>query len=169
MRMDISIQDILFVISTILNLIGIVGSVVPMLPGPPLNFIAMLLCCIACPTPLMIVLTVFTGLFVIFITIADYMAPAWLAKWAGGCKQASIGATVGLFIGMFYVPWGLVIGPFLGAFICEFANTFSFGSSLKVGMYSMLSLIAGTVFKLISCIAILIVCVCCMLYYYLAA
>ena len=49
---------ILFIIAALLNLIGILGTIVPALPGPPLSFVGMVLCCISAPHPIMIVLTV---------------------------------------------------------------------------------------------------------------
>lgn len=161
-----STQNILFLCATILNIGAIAGSIVPGLPGPPLGFVAMLLCCIAIPTPLMIVLTILTGLFVLFLTILDYILPAWITSKAGGSKWASVGSTIGLLIGLFYAPWGLLAGPFLGAFIGELCKSHKFKQSLFIGFYSMLSLAFSTIFKLIASIMIFIICVISMLYYY---
>ncbi len=162
-----STQDCLFLCSAILNIGAIVGSIMPGLPGPPLGFVAMLLCCIAVPTPFMIVLTVLTGLFVLFLTILDYILPAWITNKAGGSKWASVGATIGLIIGLFYAPWGLLVGPFLGASIGELCKSHKFKQSLLIGAYSMLSLAVSTIFKLIACVAIFLICIVCTLYYYL--
>ena len=156
--MDLSTTDILFICTAILNIIGLIGVIIPVLPGPPFSFVALVLCCFAYPNPVIITLTVLTSLFIVLITVLDYLAPGWITKKIGGCKKASIGATAGLIIGLFYAPWGLLIGPFLGAFIGEFWNKRKWRQSLTVALYSLLSLVLSTLFNFLTCIAIFMMC-----------
>ena len=158
--------DILFIIAAFLNLLGLLGTIVPALPGPPFCFAGMVLCCIAAPNPVMIVLTVLMFLLVVLVTILDFVIPGWLTNKVGGCKKATWGATLGLLVGLFYAPLGLIAGPFIGAFIGEYINCHKVEPSLKVAVYTFFSLLIGTLFKLVTCIAILVICICDAVWYY---
>lgn len=158
--------DILFLIAALLNLIGLVGAIVPILPGLPFCFAAMVLCCIAAPHPVMITLTAVMFLFVVVVTILDFIIPGWLTNKVGGCKKATWGATLGLIVGLFYAPLGLIIGPFAGAFLGEYIDCHKTKQSLKVSVYTFLSLLIGTLFKLVTCIAIIFMCTGSAVWYY---
>ena len=157
---------ILFIIAALLNLIGILGTIVPALPGPPLSFVGMVLCCIAAPHPIMIVLTVLMFLFVVLVTVLDFVIPGWLTNKVGGCKKATWGATLGLIVGLFYAPIGLIAGPFLGALLGEYLDCHKIEQSFKVAVYTFLSLLIGTLFKLATCIVILVMCIGDAVWYY---
>lgn len=158
--------DLLFIFAAFLNLIGLIGTIVPALPGPPLSFVGMVLCCVAAPNPIMIILTVMMFLLVLAVTILDFVIPGWLTNKVGGCKKATWGATLGLIVGLFYAPLGLIIGPFLGAFIGEYSNCQKLEPSFKVAVYTFFSLLIGTLFKLVTCIAILVMCIGDAVWYY---
>lgn len=158
--------DILFIIAVFLNLLGLIGTIIPAMPGPPLCFAGMVLCCIAAPHPVMIVLTVLMFLLVAFVTVLDFVIPGWLTNKVGGCKKATWGATLGLLVGFFYAPLGLIIGPFLGAFLGEYTDCHKVEPSLKVACYTFFSLLIGTFFKLITCIAIFVICIGDSVWYY---
>lgn len=155
-----SSSDILYCIAALLNIIGFIGAVVPGIPGPPISFVGIILCCIASPSPLMILIVVLLGLDTIIVSILDYIAPGLLTNHAGGCKKAVWGANIGLIIGLFFSPWGLLIGPFIGAFLGEIINSSSnWKTSLQVSAYTLLSLFVGTFFKFILCSIIMIACI----------
>ena len=155
---NLATPDLLFIIAAVLNAVGLAGTVIPGLPGPPLSFAGLVLCCIASPNPVIIVLTVIMFLFVVAVTVIDFVVPGWLTNKVGGCKKAVWGATIGLFVGLFYAPLGLIAGPFIGAFIGEYTNTKKWKESLKVAAYTLLSVVVGTVFKFATCIVILFMC-----------
>ena len=161
-----TISDLLFLIAVVLNAVGLAGTIIPGLPGPPLSFVGLVLCCFAAPNPIIFVLTAIMFLFVVAVTVVDFFAPGWLANKAGGCKKAVWGANFGLVIGLFYAPLGLIAGPFVGAFIGEYTNTKKWKVSLKVAAYTMLSIVVGTVFKLVTCIVVLLMCVGNAIWYY---
>lgn len=103
-------------------LAGIVGCVVPVLPGPVLSF-AGLFCAYACSystlTPASMWL--WAGLTAA-VTVVDYFLPGYMAKLFGGTRAGMIGATVGLIAGLFAGgPVGIVLGPFAGAVAGELA------------------------------------------------
>lgn len=137
-------------------LIGLLGAVIPMLPGPPLSFVGLLLlwCCDGydiTTTTLWV-----TGVLMVVITILDYVAPIWLTNIGGGTKSGVNGATIGMFLGLFFMPWGLVIGPFLGALVGELVGHTSKDKALKVALMSFLSFLLTTGIKLIYSMVLLI-------------
>lgn len=153
-------SEILYCIAAFLNMIGFIGALLPGIPGPPVSYIGLLLCCIAFPSPLMIVITVIIGIDTMLVSIIDYVAPGILANHAGGCKKAVWGANIGLLIGLFFSPWGLIVGPFIGAFVGEMINSKrNLALSIKVSTYTFLSIVMGAFMKLLLCFIILCICV----------
>ena len=153
---------ILLIVSALLHIVGLVGSLIPVLPGAPLCFAGMVLCAIVFPHPVMITLTVVMGLLVLIGMIVDYVAPSILTDKAGGSKYAIWGANIGLVVGLiFFAPFGVIICPFLGAFIGEVISSHKFGHSMKIAAYTFLSFVIGTLFKFILCVVMLCICIGC--------
>lgn len=150
-------MSVLAIIAIILGILGIIGSVVPGLPGPPLSWVGLLLLYFA---PLDDPVTV-TGLIVWFVvvavvTVVDYIFPATMTKAMGGHKAASIGAVVGLFLGMFLTPIGMIGGSLLGAFLAELLiDNGGVFRSFKASIGAFLGFILTTGLKLI-CAGILL-------------
>ena len=148
------------ILAIILALFGIVGSIVPALPGPPVGWFGML-CAYFCRgldsdgEPMSLTcLFVWLGVTVI-VTVLDYVVPAYMTKATGGHKAASWGATIGLFLGMFITPIGMILGSLLGAFLGEliFVDSSDTISSLKASLGAFLGFITGTFMKLVVSIA----------------
>ena len=104
-------------------LVGIVGCIVPVLPGPVLSY-AGLFCAYACSystlTPAEMWL--WAGLTAA-VTAADYFLPGYMAKLFGGTRAGMVGATVGMIAGLFVGGLiGIVVGPFVGAVAGELLN-----------------------------------------------
>jgi len=114
-------MDIILVVVGFLSLAtGLLGSVVPALPGPPVSFIGLLLIHFAGYGDFSIPFLVILGVITIAVMVADNFLPAWMTKRFGGSKTAVIGSVAGLIIGMiFFAPAGILAGPFLGALIGE--------------------------------------------------
>jgi uncharacterized protein YqgC (DUF456 family) len=85
----------------------------------------------------------------ILVTILDYIVPVWGTKRFGGSRSGTIGAAVGLVIGLFFAPLGLILGPFLGAVAGEMLAGKDNTSSLRSGFGSLLGFLTGVVMKLI--------------------
>ena len=142
----------LIIFAFILLLAGIIGAVVPVLPGPPLSFIGLLLLQWSGYggfTPAF--LWIWAGITV-FITVLDYILPSLLARRFGGSRAASIGSFVGLIIGIFFFPpWGMIAGPFFGAFAGELIhNHKNKTQALKAACGAFLAFIAGSGVKIIA-------------------
>ncbi len=144
---------ILIVLAVVLALTGIVGAILPALPGPPLCWASLLIAYFACaPYVSSTVLWVMLAL-TILAQVLDYIAPIWMAKAGGGSKAAITGSTVGLLLGLFFMPIGLIVGPLVGAFAGEMISTHQTGKAIRVALLSFLSFLLSTGFKLILCLA----------------
>ncbi len=145
----------LTIAAIILGVLGIIGSIVPALPGPPLSWAGLLLIFLRGEgalnhTPMtMSSLLIWLGI-TILVTVLDYIIPGWFTKVTGGSKYAAIGATIGLLAGMFFTPVGIVVGVVAGAFVAEliFAGK-SAGDSFKSAFGAFLGFICGTGLKLV--------------------
>lgn len=113
-------MDALVVIAVILGVLGVLGSILPGLAGPPFGWIGLLLMFLAKTSdPVSLTALLIWLAVVVVVTVADYLIPPALTRSFGGHKAASIGATIGLFAGMFLTPVGMIGGSLLGAFIGE--------------------------------------------------
>jgi len=140
---------ILLILGIFLMIIGIIGCLVPVLPGPPISFLGLILLHVTnrfgqFSTTTLIVLAAMT--FV--VTILDYVVPIWGTKKFGGSKYGTRGATVGLIIGLFLGPAGIVIGPLIGAIVGELIFKDDMRYALKAGFGSLLGFLTGIGLKL---------------------
>ncbi len=148
-------EIMLEIFAALLGIIGILGSILPVLPGPPISYVGMLLLYVwgtntdDILTPrLMLIWLVIT----IAVVVIDYIVPSYFTKVTGGSKSASRASMVGMIIGIiFFPPAGMIIGAFLGALIAEmFIEGKELKHSLKAALGSFLGFLVGTGFKLIS-------------------
>jgi len=140
----------LLVIAFALLVLGLLGAIVPGLPGPPLSYAGLLVLQWSGFAAFgLVFLLIWAGITVI-VTIVDYILPSMMTKSLGGSRAAVIGTVLGLIAGMFFFPpFGLVIGPFFGAFIGELISSGSNGlKALKVALGAFIAFIAGTGAKL---------------------
>lgn len=151
-------MDALGIIGLILAVIGIAGGLVPVLPGPPLSWVALFLVSLSgkaadpvSTRALVVYLVVAT-----VITIADYVLPGLMTRVTGGHKAAEKGAMVGLLCGLFLTPIGMVLGSFIGAFLAEYiAEKQTAAASLKAAAGAFLAFILTTGVKVIFSVIVL--------------
>jgi uncharacterized protein YqgC (DUF456 family) len=139
---------ILIILGISLMILGIIGCLVPVLPGPPFSFLGLILLHLSrfghFTNPALITF----GVIAVIVTVLDYIVPVWGTKRFGGSKYGTRGATVGLIIGLFLGPLGLILGPLIGAFVGEMIFRDDLGYALKAGFGSLLGFLTGIGLKL---------------------
>lgn len=126
----------LIIIASVLVILGIVGSILPALPGPVLSYVALILLFIEKGAETISVsnLVVF-GVLMALLILIDYLAPILGAKFFGASKKGIIGAVFGAFLGIvFFPPLGIFLGAFIGAVLGEFYGGKKGSEALKAGV-----------------------------------
>ena len=150
-------MDVLFfLLALICAVLGLIGSIVPALPGPPLSFVGLLvlLLCDACEIGVSSL--VITGILAVVITVLDYVAPIWFAKKKGGTKCGMWGATIGMLVGLFFGPLGIILGPFIGALIGELIANTPTDKALSTAFMTFVAFMLVTGIKFIYCLVVLV-------------
>jgi len=143
------------VIGIILILVGLIGSFLPLLPGPPIAYAGMLLQQLRSEKPFESqFLWIWAGIIVI-VLILDYLVPIWGTKRYGGTKYGVWGCTLGFLLAFWMGPWGVVLGPFIGAFIGEMIANQDSKKALRAAWGSFVGFLLGSLLKIIACFTIL--------------
>jgi len=149
-------QALYFVLSAVLILVGIIGTVVPALPGVPLVFAGMLLAAWADHFQHVGTITlVVLGVLCLLALVIDFVAGLLGAKRVGASPHAIWGAMLGTIVGLFFGVPGLVFGPFLGAVAGELLVGSRLERAAHVGVGTWLGLLFGTLAKIALCFAML--------------
>ena len=141
----------LIIISAILMLLGLLGCILPALPGPPVSYIGFLLLHFTDKVHFSTTQILVLLLLVVIAQIIDYFIPILGSKYSGGTKWGSWGAFIGSIAGLFFLPWGLILGPFLGAVAGELMGDADMKSALRSGTGTLLGFLLGTILKLALC------------------
>lgn len=147
-------MNVLEILALVAAVFGIVGSIMPGLPGPPVSWVGMLLVFFAekgTDNPMTLTTLIVWLVITIVVSVLDYVVPSWTTRAAGGHKAASTGALIGLLAGMFLTPIGMIAGALLGAFIGELMVTDKgVFAAFKAGLGAFAGFIFGTGLKLIT-------------------
>jgi uncharacterized protein len=139
---------ILLILGIVLMILGIIGCLVPVLPGPPFSYLGLILLHLTRFGHFTYPTLIIFGLVAVVVTIMDYIVPVWGTKRFGGSKYGIRGATVGLIIGFFLGPLGLILGTLIGAFVGEMIFKDDISYAFKAGLGSLLSFLTGIGLKL---------------------
>lgn len=147
-------MNVLEILALVAAVFGIVGSIMPGLPGPPVSWVGMLLVFFAekgTDNPMTLTVLIVWLVITVVVSILDYVVPAWTTRAAGGHKAASTGALIGLLAGIFLTPVGMIAGALLGAFIGELMVTDKgVFAAFKAGLGAFVGFVFGTGLKLIT-------------------
>ena len=148
---------VIIIAGIILVIIGMLGSILPLIPGPPIAYGGLLLQQLRDEAPFSMGFMIFWGIIMLVSMILDYFIPIWGTKKFGGTKYGVWGCTLGFIAAFWLGPWGVIIGPFVGAFIGEMIAQNNSSIALKAAIGSFAGFLAGSFLKLVIC--------CFMLYY----
>lgn len=150
-------EIILIVLSFLLVLGGLAGCVLPVLPGPPLAYAGMLLVHITDKAEFSWVQLVSWLVLVVVLQVLDYITPLLGSKYSGGSEHGNRGCVAGTILGLFFMPWGIVLGPFLGAVLGEMLGGRDLEHALKAGFGTFLGVVFGVLLKMALCLYFLYV------------
>lgn len=134
----------LTIIASILLLIGLIGSIVPILPGPPIAFGGLLLVQFTSKQPFSSEFLIIFGVLAILSAVIDNVLPIYATKKFNGSKKGVWGSAIGLIIGLFsFPPFGIIIGPMLGAFIGEIADGKTANNAVRPAFGSLIGFLSS--------------------------
>jgi uncharacterized protein YqgC (DUF456 family) len=142
-------------------LVGLAGSILPLLPGPPIAFAGRLLQQLRDPNPFTAKFLWIWAAIVVVSAVLDYLIPIWGTKRYGGTKYGVWGTTLGFLLAFWMGPLGVILGPFIGAFVGEMVGGQTSRKSLKAAWGSFVGFLLGSLLKIILCFV--------MLYYLIAS
>lgn len=144
------LNEILLILSSVLIIAGFIFCFVPILPGPPVSYGALLLLQWSTYGNFTTDFLIKFAIVTFAVVLLDYLMPLMGAKRFGGTRRGVWGAGIGLGIGMiFFPPIGIIVGPFVGALIGELTMGKEFAEALKSSFGSMVGVLAGVVLKVI--------------------
>ena len=137
--------------------IGILGSFLPVLPGPPISWVGILLIYLTEAVPINYWILAIGFAFATITVVLDYIIPAKGTRQFGGSSYGIWGTNIGLIVGFIIpIPFGFIIGPFVGAFVGEMIyNSNDKNRALKAATGSFLGFLASTFMKFIVCVGFL--------------
>jgi len=153
-------EYVLVALGVVCIIAGLAGSILPGIPGPPLGYLGLLLIHWTRFAQYSVKMLVFWAIVVLIVAVLDYIVPIWGTKKYGGTRAGVIGSTIGLIAGVILLPilgitlgplglFGILGGPFLGAWIGELSAGKDSGQALRAAFGSFIGFLAGTVMKLV--------------------
>ena len=141
----------LLIIGLIAGVIGLIGVIVPVLPGTLLSFVGLLCAYFVTGSTITTTQLAVCGVVSLVVILLDYFLPGYFTKVFGGTKAGITGATVGTFVGLIFGIPGIILGPFFGAVIGEMVGSNAdIDKALTIGLGSLLSFLVGSGIKLIA-------------------
>lgn len=145
------IDILLIIIGIALLLVGLAGCVLPVIPGPPISYLALLVLHLSPNHQFNTDFLILWAVIAIGVTIIDNFIPMYTTKKYGGSKRAVWGSIVGLVVGIFlFPPIGLIVGPFVGAVLGELSAGKDTQTALRSGFGAFMGFIGGTILKLVA-------------------
>ncbi len=140
------------IIAGLLLVAGILGSVIPLLPGPPLGYVGLLVMQLKSAPPFSVKFLAWWLLIVLVVVLLDYAVPLYGTKKFGGSRYGIWGCAIGLIVGLWFGPVGIVAGPFIGAFVGEILANKQTEHALRAAVGSFVGFVFSTLLKLVTCL-----------------
>ncbi|WP_165157147.1 DUF456 domain-containing protein [Parabacteroides sp. ZJ-118] len=143
---------LLYVLASLCLLLGFAGCFLPVLPGPPVAYGGLLLLQATERYEFTFGQLVVWGLLVVVAQVLDYVTPILGTKYSGGSRWGNWGCVIGTVAGIFlFAPWGILLGPFLGALAGELLGGKVFGEAMKAGFGAFLGFVISVMLKVGLC------------------
>lgn len=143
------IEIIALVVASLFFLVGLIGTLLPVMPGAPVIWGGMLVYgFIAGFESLGFYFLAAQALLALTVMGVDYLFTAMGSHYFGGSKAALWGAAGGLLVGLFFFPIGLLIGPFLGAALVDLLFRRRTDLAVKSGIGASLGFLSALPIKL---------------------
>lgn len=139
----------IMIVGALCVLIGVAGSLLPVLPGTPVSYVGLLLLLLIDGCSFSAQFLLIMLLLVVLQQVLNYVIPIWGVKKYGGSKAGQWGGVIGLLLGLFFVPWGIIVGPFIGAVVGEMLNGNTTSDSVRAGFGSFVGNFLTTILGLI--------------------
>ncbi len=153
-----SVDVLLFVCAGLLFFVGIVGCIIPGLPGTPLCWGGLLCASFTSISQISWLVLIVCAVITAIVEIVNNVVPTIFTRKAGGSKEAAWGSIIGTFVGLLGLGVGVFLGEFLGAFIGELIhNDKDTKHALIVAFWSFLGFITGVGLRLLTAFALIIV------------
>ncbi len=143
-------ETLLLVLAILCGAAGIVGCVLPALLGPPIAWFGLLLVQWAIH-PFSITLLVVTAAISILILLFDFYLPVWTARRFGATKQGIRGSIIGMVLGIFFTPLGMIAGLIAGSIIGDLIAGQNVSQATKSASGTFLGTLLTIGVKLIWC------------------
>ena len=148
----------LLILSAILIISGIIGSFIPIIPGPLTSWFGLFSLNLISTVEIDKTLLIITFIIALIIFVLDSLIPIYGSKYFGGTKYGILGASIGLLIGIITpIPFGIIIGPILGALIGELLFNNDLKKSIKSSIGVLIGFLASTFIKFITSVIYLMI------------
>lgn len=145
-------DTVLIAAGALCTVTGIIGCLLPVLPGPPLGYAGLLLLHATSRYDLSAGFLITFGILTVLVSLLDYVIPVYGARKFSASRYGTWGSVIGLLFGMFvFPPFGLVLGPVIGALAGELVAGRKTGHALSAALGAFIGFAAGTGLKLVLC------------------
>jgi len=134
----------LFGLGAFLLAAGMAGCVVPVVPGPLLAYCALLTRFSAVGSTSLAI----GAIIVVVVTVVDYVLPAVFARRFDCTRWGVLGCSIGTIVGLFCMPFGIILGPFIGAVLGEIVAGRKLGAAMKGGFGALVGFALSSGVKL---------------------
>lgn len=143
---------VLLMLGLFCALLGILGSFLPVLPGPPISWLGLLLLVLTSAVPNDWWMIVITGIVAVVVVALDYWIPVEGTRRFGGSRAGMVGTTIGLLVAIVFPVLGIagiIIWPFVGAVVGELVNRTGHQKALRAAFGSFVGFLTGTFLKFV--------------------
>ena len=143
---------LLYFLSAICLLLGLIGCSLPILPGPPIAYLGLWALQATELVAFSAYELVWWGCLVLVVQALDYLTPLLGTKYSGGSRAGNWGCILGTIAGIFlFAPWGIILGPFIGALVGELIGGKPLQEALRAGMGAFIGFLLSVVLKVALC------------------